>query len=144
MQVNFFRRRRILKNANFLDLVPVRMLGHTVRDDDGISLMMPRFRNRYAARILQPRRKDHFIHIRLDRFGSEVWKRIDGTSRVSQIIGGLCERFPAELLPGDDTNKRVTDFFSMLYQQRYISFREIMEKTAKEHNESVIKPLIIN
>jgi hypothetical protein len=103
------------------------MLGHDESDEGAVTLLMPRFKNSHAARLLQPRRKDRFIRIRLDRFGSEVWKMVDGKSSVAGVISGLCERFPGEIKPGNDTNKRVTDFFSMLYQQRYISFREIMD-----------------
>ena len=130
--MNYFRRRSILKKANFLELIPVRVLGHTVCDNGGVRLLMPRFRNRFSARLFQPRSKDGFIRIRLDRFGSRVWELTDGRSSVGEITERLCERFPAELPPGDETIERVTGFFSMLYQQRYISFREIMDENGSE------------
>jgi len=127
--VNFFSRRRILKKANFLDLVPVRLVGQEEREEGGITLLMPRFRNSHTARLLQLRSKGRFIRIRLDRFGSEVWKMVDGKTSVAGVISGLCRQFPGVISPGDDTNKRVTDFLSKLYQERYITFREIMDET---------------
>jgi hypothetical protein len=123
--MNFFKRRKILKQANFLDLRPVRVLGHEVRDDGGITLLMPRFKNRINATLFQPTSKDTFILIKLDRFGGHTWLLIDGHATVAEICTKLKEQFPEELNPLDETEARVTKFLSLLYQQRYITFREI-------------------
>ncbi len=129
MTVNFFSRRRILKKANFLDLRPVRVLGHEVREDGGITLLMPRFKNRINAVLFQPASKERFIYIKLDRFGGHTWLFIDGQSSVAKICDRLKEQFPEELKPVEETEIRVTKFLSMLYQQRYITFREIQVGT---------------
>jgi len=130
--MNFFTRLRILKQANFLELRPVRILGHELRDGGGITLLMPRFKNRINAALFQPHSKDKFIYIKLDRFGSHTWLMIDGYSTVSQICEKLREQFPDELKPVEETEERVTKFLSMLYQQRYISFREIQDKSVHQ------------
>jgi hypothetical protein len=130
--MNFFKRRKILKKANFLDLTPVRMIGEEPLDEKRISLLMPRFKNRYTSAMFQPRSKDHFIRIKLDEFGSMTWLLIDGRTRVGEIADQLNEAHPDKLQPADETPRRVTDFLAMLYQQRYISFLEIMEPTASK------------
>lgn len=127
--MNFFRRRKVLKKANFLDLRPVRVLGHELRDDGGITLLMPRFKNRVNSALFQPSTKGKFINIRLDRFGGNTWLFIDGYSTVAQICDRLNEHFPGELQPPEETESRVTRFISLLYQQRYITFREIQDET---------------
>ncbi len=103
----------------------MRVLGHELREDGGITLLMPRFRNRINATLFQPPSKDKFIFIRLDRFGGHTWLLINGQDTVSQICTKLKEQFPEELIPTDETEDRVTKFLSMLYQQRYITFHEI-------------------
>ena len=126
--MNFFQRRKLFKKANFLDLRPVRLLGHQLRDDGKISLLMPRFKNRVNSALFQPNSKGQFINIKLDRFGGHTWLLIDGESNVAQICSGLNEQFPEELQPLDETEVRVTNFLAMLYQERYITFREIQDK----------------
>ncbi len=126
--MNFFQRRRFFKKANFLDLKPVRVLGHELRDDGGVSIMMPRFKNRINSTLFQPNSKGQFIPIKLDRFGGHTWLMIDGELNVSQICLKLCQQFPDELQPVEEAEVRVTNFLSVLYQERYITFREIQKK----------------
>jgi hypothetical protein len=127
--MNFFKRRSILKRVNFLDLRPVRKLGHEMREDGKITLLMPRFKNRINAALFQPNSKEKFIFIKLDLFGGHTWLLIDGNSTVTQICAKLNEQFPEELQPAEETEVRVTEFLSLLYQQRYITFREIQDET---------------
>ena len=130
--MNFFKRRKILKKINFLDVRPVRLLSHEVREDGGITLLMPRFKNRFNATLFQPASKDKFIFIKLDRFGSHSWLLIDGDSTVTQICTKLREQFPEELKPIEETEDRVTKFISLLYQQRYITFLEIQDQSEQQ------------
>jgi hypothetical protein len=125
--MNFFQRRRIFKKVNFLDLRPVMVLGHELRDDGGITLLMPRFKNKVNSALFQPNSKEKFIYIKLDKFGGHTWLLIDGQSTVLEICSRLKEQFPEELQPIEETEDRVTKFLSLLYQQRYITFREIQE-----------------
>ena len=130
--MNFFKRRRIFKKANFLDFRPVRVLGHEPREDGGINLLMPRFKNRINSALFQPNSKGHYILIKLDRFGGHTWLLIDGHSTVADICSRLKEQFPEELQPVEETEVRVTNFLSLLYQERYITFREIQDETEQQ------------
>ena len=130
--MNYFKRRRIFKKINDLDLRPVRVLGHELRDDGGITLLMPRFKNRVNSALFQPGSKEKFIFIKLDRFGGHTWLLIDGHANVAQICSKLKEQFPEELQPVEETEERVTNFLSMLYQERYITFREIQDETEQQ------------
>jgi hypothetical protein len=129
--MNYFKRRQILKKSNFLDLTPVRVLGHEFRDDGGITLLMPRFKNKVNSTLFQPASKEKFIFIKLDRFGGHTWLLIDGLANVAQICSKLKEQFPEELQPLEEAEARVTGFLSRLYQERYITFREIQEETGQ-------------
>lgn len=130
--MNFFQRRKILRKANLLDLVPVRMIGEEPVEKDRVSLLMPRFKNKTAAALFQPRSKDQYIRIRLDVFGSLAWMLINGEYTVGEIAETMKERHPELLRQEVETEERVAMFFAMLYQQRYISFREIMDQVPQE------------
>lgn len=129
--MNYFRRRKILKSVNFLDLHPVRSIDHRIRDDTNVTILLPRFRNRVPAALFQPPSKDRFININLDRFGSQAWLLIDGQTDVSGICALMKQRFPEELENTGETEERVTTFLSLLYQQRYITFTEIIPAPAQ-------------
>ncbi|MCX6247993.1 MAG: PqqD family protein [Bacteroidetes bacterium] len=127
--MNFFQRRKILKKANYLDLTPVRQMEYEKRDDGRVDILMPRFKHPVLKKTLQPRWKQEYIQIHLDELGSAIWLSIDGTLRVGNLCAHLQETRPDKLQPPDETVKRVTEFLSMLYQQRYITFREILPET---------------
>ncbi len=130
--MNFFKRRKILKKSNFLDLHPVRALSHQLREDGKVTLLMPRFKNKINATLFQPPSKDRYIYINLDRFGSLAWLHIDGEKTVSEISKQLMDQFPDALSSPDETDERVTKFLSLLYQQRYVTFREIQVANSLE------------
>ena len=122
--MNFFQRSRFLKKANTLELTPLRLLDHTAGEGAKVSLLLPRFQGTPWRPLLQNRVRRKFIPIKLDEFGSATWLLIDGRSTVAVICQRLREQFPAALRPGDDTEDRVTKFIFLLYDQRYITFRE--------------------
>jgi len=126
--MNFFKRRKILKKTNFLDLRPVRTLSHQLHDNGKITLLMPRFKNKINAALFQPPSKERHIFINLDLFGSRTWLYIDGEKNVAEISKQLGEQFPETMNSQEETDERVTKFLSLLYQQRYITFREIEGK----------------
>ena len=125
--MHFFKRRSILRKANFLDLHPVRVLEHEIREDGNINLLMPRFRKKITSTLFQPPSKEKLIPIKLDKFGSAAWNEINSDNNVSAICRKLENIFPSDLKNQEETDDRVTKFLSMLYQQRYITFLEIQD-----------------
>jgi hypothetical protein len=123
--LNFFERRKILKKVNYLDLTPVRQMEFETREDGKVDIFLPRFRHPILKRALQPRWKQEFIRIHLDEMGSLIWLQIDGAINVNELCRHLQAAHPEKLHPPEETEKRVTQFLSLLYQQRYITFREI-------------------
>jgi hypothetical protein len=126
--LNFFQRRKILKKANYLDLTPLRMMDFETLEDGKVDILMPRFNHHILKRALQPHWKKEFIRIHLDEIGSAIWKKIDGLSNVNEICNRLQTTYPEKLHPQQETEKRITDFLSLLYRERYITFREITEE----------------
>ena len=124
-KMNFFQRRKFFKKVNALDLTPLRLLGHTLREDAKVSVMMPRFHSTIWGPILQPRTSRKFVPIKLDELGSATWLLIDGKRTVYDICNTLREKYAEKPDFIADLEERVPKFIFLLYDQRYITFREI-------------------
>ena len=125
MSLNFFERRKVLKEINSLDLTPVRKMEFDKKDDGKVDILLPRFKNPVMKRALQPRRKEEYIRIHLDDLGSAIWLQIDGKMNVHELCIQLQSLYPEKLNPPEETEERVAKFLSLLYQERYLTFCEI-------------------
>lgn len=122
MALSFKERKKILKNANTLELTPVKIYSDEKNDEDLVTVIVPKFRNKYAVKFISPKlRSDHF-RIKLDRFGSAVWESINGKHKVEKIIIDIKNRFGDELIQEEE---RITKFIFQLYTQGFISFKEL-------------------
>jgi hypothetical protein len=122
-QMGYFNRRKVLKEANFLDLTPLPRYHHERETDGSAKIFIPRFKGIILGRWLQPRLKHPWITISLDESGSATWFLCDGKRNVRSI----CQELRKEL--GDKTEpteERVTTFLSQLYKNKIITFKEIM------------------
>lgn len=128
MGLNFFQRRKILRNTDPLDLHPVRIHEHEFTKEGKVCLIVPKFQKRWMRDFfISGRRKKHFT-IYLDEVGSATWLEIDGESNVQQICDRLKEKLGEKVEPFNELEGRVTKYLSQLYQQRYITFRELQQE----------------
>ncbi len=123
---NFFQRRRILKNSNYMKLTPLRIADYHIDDKGHLSLIIPKFRNKFFENFLLGNRRKTF-RVSLDERGKAVWLNIDGIKKVEEIFQVLNERN----IHSDYDEKNLTMFLTMLYEQRYITFREIINQQIK-------------
>jgi hypothetical protein len=106
-----------------------------VLSDGKVDILMPRFRHPVLKRMLQPNWKQEVIRIHLDEIGSAIWLLIDGSGNVNELCSRLQAAYSEKLQPPDETEKRITQFLSLLYQQKYISFKEIIVEKMEEPGE---------
>lgn len=123
--MNFFQRRKILNKANFLQLTPVRVMEHKITEDGKVDVLLPRFKSKFWREIYRKSKKGEFIIIHLDETGSLIWQLTDGISSVEKTCEMAFKQHPGRFQSMDDAQDRVTKFLSLLYQQGYITFREI-------------------
>ena len=122
MPLSFKERKKILKNTNTLDLTPVKLHNDEVNDDGMVTVFVPKFKNELAKKYIVPKLKSSNFNIKLDKLGSEVWKKMDGKNKVHEIINQLSEKY------GDDFKKpeeRITKYLFQLYEQKLITFNEL-------------------
>jgi uncharacterized protein (DUF2249 family) len=128
--VGYFRRKKILRHANFLDLTPMAQHRHEMESDGTVKVLVPRFTGRPLGSWLQKRARHPHMFLSLDELGSATWLLCNGDHSVRQICQALKGRFGEKASQAED---RVTTFLSALYQKNLITFREIVpapEKTA--------------
>jgi hypothetical protein len=122
--MNFFKRRRILKNTSIHYLVPVRLVARweeiVTPDGTRIDLKLPRFRNEKFTRWFLPAGKSPFITIHLDKKGSAVWQCIDGNKTIEQMAEELRD------LLGENALMLTGEYCSRLYANGYITFSQLL------------------
>ena len=109
-----------LKNANMLDLVPVRICEFK-QTDKMVTLLIPRTKSAFMLRIMNRLKRSPNITIELDKVGSQLWLLIDGELTTQ----GICNKLEQEL--GDTLNQapeRVVKYLSGLYHNKHITFKK--------------------
>jgi len=122
MGLNFFQRRRILKGVNYLNLTPVRLKEHEEMEEGRVAIIFPKFKSERLQNFMVPGNKSKFIRVKLDELGTASWLAIDGKKTVKEICDHLENTFGERINPVEE---RTTKFLSGLYEQRYISFKEL-------------------
>lgn len=123
--MNFFQRREVLKNLNYLEVRPIRNYGESVDENDMVTVLIPKFKNRFAVRFVLPYMKYSFFKLKLDEFGSAAWLLIDSKRNVGDIANELVKKFGERIHPVEE---RLTRYFTGIYEQRLITFLEIQKK----------------
>jgi hypothetical protein len=123
--MNFFQLRKFLKQANYLEMIPVRRIDHELsgETEQTVTLVIPKFKNENLRLFFIPRSRSQFLKVRLDADGSNVWLMIDGQRNVGEICNLLNEKFEGDL---NETRVRVTKFLTKLYDNRYITYQQLL------------------
>ena len=120
--MNFFQRRKILKNINAFDLTPAYLVQHELGENNLVTVLIPKFTNKFAVKVLEPRLRAPHIKLKLDELGSAVWLSIDGKKKVGAIATELVNTFGDKIKPVEE---RLPKFLTHLYEQRLITFEEL-------------------
>lgn len=123
--MNIFARRKILRHINATELIPVRVVGHAVADGR-VVLQIPKFESR-IIHLLSPSTQKLFFRVKLDEVGSKVWESIDGSRSVGEIAGLVRSEMTLSDT-WDDLVIRLNKFTSQLYENRYITFKQLIDK----------------
>ncbi|HIH98446.1 MAG TPA: PqqD family protein [Thermoplasmata archaeon] len=107
-------RKKKTKEKNLLELVPQKT--KEFKEDGGrIVIFYPKYHIKFIAKKV----KNPHYEIKLDNFGSFVWKQIDGNRNVEEIANKLKEIFGEKVEP---VNNRVSLFIQQLVRRDLIRF----------------------
>ena len=109
-----------MEKKNYMDFVPCCNPRYTWDTDrEGIvtvHVINRGFYNRLAQKLFG---KPPVSHIRLDEYGSFVWKQMNGKRTIYEMSGLVKKRFGEEAEPVVD---RLVKFFQILYQNKLIGY----------------------
>jgi hypothetical protein len=120
--MKLFQRSTKLRNANYLELRPIRRINEEVDPQNLVTVLIPKFTSQFAKKFVQPIIKSPFIKLKLDDLGSASWLAIDGIKSVGDICKELVEKFGDKIQPVEE---RLTKFLTQLYEHRLITFEEL-------------------
>ncbi len=103
--------------VNLLDLKPKRNLEWESREGDLVTLIIPKFKNKYFVRWFVPMLAKPNIKVKLDRFGSFVWLRCDGVMTVAQIGEEMATQFGE---PVEQLYERIGKFLAKLAKDKFV------------------------
>ncbi|MCL4550033.1 MAG: PqqD family protein [Bacteroidetes bacterium] len=125
MPLSFRERRKILKGKNALELTPVRMYSYETDLDSRVTVIIPKFKKKFIVKYFVPMMKSPDVKLKLDEYGSFVWLNMDGESTVGTISKRMMEKF------GDgfqEVENRISRYITQLYEQRLITFTELLKE----------------
>ncbi len=106
--------------SNLIELIPKRNRQWEVGDGDKVVILRPKLGDHWLGRRLLSRMKDPHYRIRLDTYGSWVWKKCDGRTTVGEIAESLKERFGDSVEPA--VYQRLALFLQQLWGGRFIVY----------------------
>jgi hypothetical protein len=109
------------QGPNLLDLIPERTRPSRDEPDGTITVLVPRFGDGRAGRLLQKFIGKSSISLHLDTIGTEVWKLCDGRRSVYEIGGCLQEKFGDRIEP---VYERLGSFFRQMKRAGVIDWRQ--------------------
>lgn len=122
MPLSLAEQKKIFQNANSLDLIPVKLHSEEVDEQNLVTVLTPKFQNRFAVKYILPKMENKFFKIKLDKLGSFVWLNLNGKNKVREIIYKSLAEFGDEIHPADE---RINKFLLQLFNNKLISFSEV-------------------
>jgi len=121
----FNKKRKELSTVNYLELIPIPNYGTEEEENGSLSVLIPRFTNKLLVKVLSPRLKSPYVKAKLDEFGSEVWRQMNGKRNVNEIADNLKLKFGEKIEP---VNERLTKFLTQIHRYKFISYNELNKR----------------
>jgi len=122
--MKLFKSKKKENQLNFLELTPIQKFEHFENEENIITIKIPKFQNSSISKFLIPKTKSEFIHVKLDKIGSMVWKSITGENNVASICEKMVENTSEN---SEDLQMRITQYLTILHKQRLIKYKELNE-----------------
>ena len=108
--------------VNFMDKVPVRNYKEFKEIEGKITVLIPKFKNQFASKLLIPKNKSAYMKFHLDETGSAVWKLIDDSETVEGICKKLRYIIGSHESKNDELEEKLVLFLSNLCKTNIIKF----------------------
>ena len=109
------------KNNNYLDFIPIiNPQNDWSEDEEGIVTIHMVHRGFYAAIAQKFFHTPRVSHIKLDEYGSFLWKELDGRRTVGQLAQRMKEQFGDKAEP---LYERLVHYMQILHNNKFILFQ---------------------
>lgn len=115
----FKQKIKLDNQVNLYDLIPKRKFDFETNENNLVTILIPKFSNKFLVQHLMPRLKYPYMKIKLDEIGSQVWLEIDGQKTVGEIATILENKLGEKIQPIDE---RLSKFFNQLSYYQFITF----------------------
>jgi hypothetical protein len=88
--------------VNVFELCPRQLVGWEPGENNLVVVLVPKFRNRFAAKWIMPRLSKPYVRVKLDTLGSFAWKQCDGKTTVAEIADRMKKEFGESAEPVDE------------------------------------------
>ena len=115
--------RKAKDDLNFLDLTPIRDAEWIEDEESGnIWIQVKKFKRPFWERFYtRLGAKDH-IDVKMDEYGSWVWRAIDGEKTVREIGNALAKEYKEKVEP---VHPRVCQLMEILEGKKWVKFKEL-------------------
>lgn len=107
--------------ANFLDFVPYHSPKITYSEKDGIITVDMYHKGFYASVAQKLFHRPSVSHIKLDTYGSFVWKNINEQNTVADIADNIKNEFGKDIEP---LYERLIQYMRILHNNKFIFYKE--------------------
>ena len=109
------------KNNNYLDFIPIiNPQNDWSEDEEGVVTIHMVHRGFYATIAQKVFHTPRVSHIKLDEYGSFLWKELDGRRTVGQLAQRMKEQFGDKAEPLYD---RLVHYMQILHNNKFILFQ---------------------
>lgn len=105
------------------------------RNDEKFTLLVPRFRSGLLKKVLQPRLSSPYIKVKLDEYGTFIWKQIEAGYNVETMLAHLENEYGSKIVLAE---KRTKEFLKALLKRDLISLFTIKEGEQNEDTQKSI------
>lgn len=101
---------------------PIRLLEWRNEDDGTVTVLRPKYGTGRFARWLSSRLSRPHCAVRLDDYGSFIWKQCDGSATMQEIANALQHRSPET---ADDLHSRLAVFIRRLERTGLLGWGDV-------------------
>lgn len=115
------------REINLLGLRPSRNAEWEKGEEGRVVVLVPKFRNPFLARWLMPRLSKPYFRVKLDEYGSFLWKQCDGATTVASMAEKMKSRFGPAAEPVEE---RIGKFLNKLEHGELV----VIESSGEHHD----------
>lgn len=105
------------ETVNLLELRPKRNSEWETGENDQVVLLVPKFRGGFLGKWVQPRLSRPYYRVKLDAYGSYIWRACDGNTTVFEIAAAMKDRFKEDL---ESLYERIGKFIRRLDESKFV------------------------